>query len=256
MTTRMKRGTLGTCKDCGAEFPKHSPQHIYCAECSNKRHVQRKADWQKRNPSTTPRPEGYRDQKVSAKRQRGIDMSSTSQRSITWMGDGESAIPLLWFIRVAVPFDWNLSKNAIHRMGAFGHVYMRSEARAVRSYLSAMLLNALNESNRQIVQAKLWIDIFVQKPNQKGDAINVIDTVADALKDVCGLDDRWFSIRRLDWEIVKTDPMIYVGIGQDTDVPVQICSYCGRALPFEMFTKRRDLPQGVGRECKDCRLAG
>ena len=90
-----------------------------------------------------------------------------------------------------------------------------------------------------VVQNKVWIDILAQKPNHKGDAINVVDLVCDAIQEGCGVDDRWFCIRHLDWEIVKSNPRLFIGIGQASDVPVQVCSSCGVALPFECFTKER-----------------
>lgn len=103
---------------------------------------------------------------------------------------------------------------------------------------------------------KVWIDILVQKPDHRGDAVNVIDLVCDALKDALPVDDRWFCIRRLDWEIAKENPRLFIGIGQASDQDCQICSYCGQIKELEAFNRSRSRPLGVGRECKDCRRAG
>ena len=111
-------------------------------------------------------------------------------------------------------------------------------------------------AGRRIAHNKVWIDILVQKPNHKGDAVNVIDLVCDAVKDALPVDDRWFCIRRLDWEICKGDGQLILGVGQDSDTDCQVCSYCGRIKPFTEFNAARHQPLGIGRECKECRRAG
>jgi hypothetical protein len=95
----------------------------------------------------------------------------------------------------------------------------------------------------------------VQKPDARGDALNVIDAVSDAIKGVLGVDDRWYSVKRLDWQIVKDDPQIYIGISQKSDGDKRICSYCGRILTLDMFWKDKSNRMGVGRECKECKTA-
>jgi uncharacterized Zn-finger protein len=100
-------------------------------------------------------------------------------------------------------------------------------------------------SGKKIYRNKVWIDIFVQKPDHRGDAINFVDLIADAIKVAIGIDDRWFSIRRVDWQIVKENPRIFIGIGQQDLFDSKICSYCGRILPEKNFSKS-------GRECREC----
>lgn len=108
----------------------------------------------------------------------------------------------------------------------------------------------------EVKQNKLWIDMFVQKPTHRGDAANFVDMVCDAVKDGIGLDDRWFSIREVDWEIVKKDPKLFIGFGQREDFDVRICSSCGRPLTPDNFQKASGLPLGVGRNCRDCLANG
>jgi hypothetical protein len=139
-------------------------------------------------------------------------------------------------------------------MRAAGHVALRREARQSRSAIAVAVRRALGD--QRVARNKLWLDILVQKPDHRGDAVNVIDLVCDAVKDGIGLDDRWFCIRRLDWEIVKRDPELVIGIGQDSDVDCQICSHCGRAKPLDAFNRRSGSPQGVGRACRDCLRSG
>lgn len=158
---------------------------------------------------------------------------------------------LLWSVRVSVPFSYAASKNHIYSLAARGHQYLRAESKAMRADLAQAIRSAV--SGRKIVNNKVWISIFVQKPNHKGDAINVVDLVCDAVKDAIPVDDRWYCIRQLDWQIVKTDPELYVEIAQDSATDCQVCSSCGRILPFECFGKKTRAKHGIDRNCKDCR---
>lgn len=159
---------------------------------------------------------------------------------------------LVRHVRVRIPFDWGFSKNAMWSVARAGHVFVREEQR--------MLLGALGERIRAYdpkpwPQRKTWLDILVQKPSHKGDAVNVIDLVCDGVKRAIGVDDRWFALRRVEWEIVKGAPYLFVGIGQDGTTNQQACSFCGRVLELDTFTKSRGNRLGVSRECKDCSRA-
>jgi hypothetical protein len=175
---------------------------------------------------------------------RGAEISAKGKSGITWFADCEP--DLKWLVRIAVPFDFAFSKNRVWTMSPKGHVFLRREADIARQHLAFSLRSAL--AGQLVVQAKLWVDILVQKPNHKGDAINVVDVVCDAIKDATGLDDRWFCIRRLDWEIVKVEPKLYVGIGQEVEEDHRACSYCGRILPLHCFVSS-------DRACYDCRTS-
>jgi hypothetical protein len=86
--------------------------------------------------------------------------------------------------------------------------------------------------------------------------VNVVDLVCDAVKDATGLDDRWYSIRCVDWQIVKVDPMLFVGLGQEDVGDAQACSTCGRLLGFDAFGKKSGTPNGIERVCRECRAGG
>ena len=51
-------------------------------------------------------------------------------------------------------------------------------------------------------------------PNHRGDAINCMDLVADAVEIATGLDDRWYGISGLTWEKRPDRPEMHVWIGQ------------------------------------------
>lgn len=234
-----------TCTDCGATVLRRSPNQMYCPECSGKRDTERKAGWAKRNPQT-PRPDAYARQR-SAVVAGGVERSVDNRVGIAWM-DGVSDDDFRQLVRVAIPFDWAASKNAVWRNGRGGHVYARAEGVAVREQLASKIKHAGGEW----FQGKVWIDIFVEKPNHRGDATNVVDLVCDAVKDAIGVDDRWYSLRRVDWAIVKTDPKIYVGVAQAVDEHHQACSHCGRVLTLDEFGSNRSTKTGRSRVCRDC----
>lgn len=236
-----------TCSKCGQLAPRRGPTQRYCVPCSESRDQERKARWARANPLA---PEKSREKAAKGLRHArvaGAAISRAHAEAITW--DATTPVELEWMIRIAMPFDYGLSKNAIYRMGLKGHVTLRQETRQLRVVLEAKIRDALQGITP--VQGKVWLDILVQKPNHKGDAVNVIDTVCDAAKKALGVDDRWFSIRRLDWQIVKTEPRLFLGIGQVSRLPEKVCACCGRSLPLDAFWGKKR----KSRECIECRTA-
>ena len=109
-------------------------------------------------------------------------------------------------------YNSNLSKNA--RLATRrGHFYVKDEAKAAEKTLHHEI--SLATKGLDFKQAKVYIDITVYKPHVNADAINFIDTIADVLKVVIGVDDRWFSIKKLDWHLDRTNPRIIVKLYQE-----------------------------------------
>lgn len=247
-------GTL-SCRECGKQVVRRGPGQLYCDTCSHLHDLARKRRWSRRNPPSQPARREATARALVRKelaKQAGVATNSAAAQCITWF---DSDVPdLKWLGRVSVPFTYATSKNHIYTLRQAGHVALRKEARQIR-WLIAAALRRLT-AGQKIARNKLWVDILVQKPDHRGDAVNVIDLVCDAIKDAIDLDDRWYCIRKLDWEIVKHDPRLIVGIGQDTELDCQICSYCGQIKPLTEFGKRRKSKTGVGRECFACRRAG
>ena len=179
--------------------------------------------------------------------ERGAVLSRSAAGTITTIRAPE----LRWLVRIAVPFSYAASKNHVWTSKDRDHVRSRARSRAFRASITSMVSAAL--VGRRVAVNKLWIDIRVQKPDHKGDAVNVVDLVCDAVKDATGLDDRWYSLRSVDWEIVKGAPMLFVGIGQESDEDLQACSSCGRLLALSMFASNRSNKLGRSRNCHDCR---
>ena len=171
------------------------------------------------------------------------------ERSIEWFN--EKPPELMWMVKIAVPFTYAFSKNHIYAGRGIGHVFLRKETRANQDSITLLLREALRDV--EIKHNKLWIELLVQKPNQRGDAINVLDVICDGIKKATGIDDRWYSVRRIDWEIKKTDPQIFIGIGQERCEDSIICSDCGALKPLDQFKKNKSTPHvGVTRRCKQC----
>jgi len=231
------------CRRCSQPAIKTGTIQKYCKKCSRILDAERKTKWAKNNPlkRTSEENKSSREKAKSKNIQRGLANNKPTVENITHFTD----VDLQWLIKIAIPFSYSASKNHLWATNKNGHIYRRAESNTLQEQIVLMLKPAL--IGKKIYRNKVWIDIFVQKPDHRGDAINVLDLIADALKEAIGIDDRWFSIRRLDWQIVKENPRIFIGIGQDElDLfDSKICSYCGRILPEESFGKSR-------RECQEC----
>lgn len=234
------------CKRCNNETKRKSGVQKYCLGCSNLADIERKKKYRENSKPKTPRSQQSLKSLSESNRleSRGHSVNDDSKRKITWMGD--SLPDFLRVVRVSVPFSWSFSKNAIFSMSTQrGHVYIRKNARLVRDHLTIVLKKAVSEM--PFFRGKVWLDILVQKPSNKGDAVNVVDSVCDAVKVAIGIDDRYFSIRRLDWEIVKENPKIFVGVAQEITEHHFVCTYCGKLWPESHKASHRST-------CRHCRF--
>jgi hypothetical protein len=245
--------TTMQCNNCGALCMRRGPGQRYCEPCSEVRDLERKKLWARKNPAGQ-QAVANRQIRGARSRQKGKEagalIGATAARCIGWMDE----IDLLWLVRFSVPFSYATSKNHIYASTPKGHRFMRTESRAAMDEITLRLRSEL--AGIKVVHNKVWLDILVQKTNHRGDAVNVIDLVCDGVKKAIPVDDRWFSIRRLDWEVVKANPRIFIGVGQEDVEDSQVCSYCGRILPFSKFGVKKHNRFGIARECKDCRKLG
>lgn len=252
--TRVNRGDIGACADCGAPIARHSKAHLYCPDCSAKRSILRHRAWGRANPESPEKAARRATERKSRIVEYGAEVNA---RVKTGIGYAASApVGLAWYVRIRAPFSYAMSKNHIYTMRVDGHVKLREESRASRDGLTLLLRNAIASGGHKPTTGKIWIDLLVQKPDHRGDAINVIDLACDAIKDAIGVDDRWFAIRRLDWEVVKDAPTLFVGVGQEHTDPRLLCSYCGRILPYDAFSFNASIPSGRSRACRECSTLG
>lgn len=108
-------------------------------------------------------------------------------------------------------YDANLSKNARLAQGR-RRFYIKPEAKRAEDRLHYELKKGIGRV--AFSTNKVYIDIKVFKPRVNTDAINFIDAIADVLKVVIKVDDRWFSLKGLDWELDRENPRIIVKLYQ------------------------------------------
>lgn len=244
-----------TCQMCSRETPRKSHTQRYCPDCSTARDLERKRLWAREHPptgATKARKLRALGRQAERAREAGRIANGRQVMGVAW--DGRPGPDLVWQVGVAIPFTYAASKNHIYAMRSQGHVALRRESRALRDELTLRLRAAL--VGRRVAHNKVWLDILVQKPDHRGDAVNVVDLVCDAVKDAVSVDDRWFCLRRVDWEIAKEKPRLFVRVGQESVEDWQVCSYCGRIRPLAAFTKRAGRRLGVDRVCRGCRCEG
>lgn len=61
----------------------------------------------------------------------------------------------------------------------------------------------------------IMVGYHVYKPTQNGDAFNLLDGLADAVKTVIGIDDRYFGCDGIYSHIDKINPRVVLTISQD-----------------------------------------
>lgn len=235
------------CFSCGATI--ESPYNLqkYCAPCAQKINWARKNEWGRKHQKETwaKRKDGVAvkaTERRTALIKAGADESYKSSKSILW--DSNKRPILVNEVKMKIPFTWALSKNYQWSYRREGYVYLRAEAKAAREAITQSLLM----KDHGFVQGKVWVDICVQKPEHRGDAVNFVDAICDAVKKGINIDDRWFSLGLVDWQIVKKDPFIIISIGQEYTEPRQVCCYCGAIKTYDQFMGKKK----VGRECRDC----
>lgn len=223
------------CKNCNKLCPRTGPVQLYCPECSVLRAATRSKSWA-RKTSPVRQSAGHAKGKLNSIKSNILSLPAHPH--------------LVWSATITVPYDKAGSKNHVYSNTADGHLNLRTRQKAFRLLVETRIAKAI--AGVRVAQNKLWVSIFVQKENHKGDAINFVDVICDGLKLGIGLDDRWFSIRSVDWEIVKSDPKIFISVGQEITEDVQACSYCGRLLQFSKFKKNAAMSMGISRGCGEC----
>src|SRR5512139_1740235 len=170
------------CAKCGQPTPKRAAMQLYCIKCSGEVDSARRYK-RKREVAWSPAIE------------RGLAISaSTARRSLTERTSDGSLSNRAWFISFKVPYSQAASKNFVWGIGmGGGHVFKRQQSRDYQGLIESKVRDLV--TNIKVFNNKVWVDLFVQKPNHKSDAINVISVICDGIKKGIGLDDRWFSIQ-------------------------------------------------------------
>jgi Holliday junction resolvase RusA-like endonuclease len=233
------------CQECGITTPRRAAVQKFCPPCSSAKDLARKSAWARKNPQPSDPAKQIRRKSKQVEAGKEASLSNrfafSGPRKIDTDGHRE--------VCLAVPFTWSASKNAIWRTGAGGHVYARQESKTIRQSIAAQIA-AMGVG---WLIGRTCVEIQVEKPNHRGDASNMVDLVCDAVKDGIGVDDRWFSIGRVDWSIVKIDPRIIITVSQNFVGEHRACSHCGWIFPLSIFPIHKSGPGGKGRVCKSCK---
>lgn len=113
-------------------------------------------------------------------------------------------------LSVEIPFTWDWSKNKMWLKRRDGGFYLNKKTKN----LSHELFLAIRSKRPNFTpKKKVYITIFAELSNHRGDAVNLVDTLLDAVKGAINIDDRWFAIKSLDWEI-KPNGKIKIDIEQ------------------------------------------
>jgi len=119
-------------------------------------------------------------------------------------------------IRREISFPWAsaLLKNKAKTIlvhGKFRTIGLTHKYRAILKEYVELVGPALQGDWRK---DKIWVWIDVEKPDNRSDAINVIDGICDIIKKCIPIDDRYYSVV-CDWKIQKIDPIIKVRVEQE-----------------------------------------
>lgn len=240
------------CEQCGGIATRRGNVQKYCLPCSEERNRASARRWARANPLTQEATIRNGRQRIRKVKERGILASKTNSSAMTanWPPLDRAA----WYCRLSIPYSRAVSKNhiwALTKKGSKGTIFNRQESANYRGDITLMVRSAMRAF--PLKTNKVWIDIFVQKPDHKSDAVNTVDLICDAIKDAIGVDDRWFCISRVDWEICKKDPYIMIGIFQERGAEEsQVCSTCGAIKPYAGFPKHTHNKKGISRVCMSC----
>lgn len=113
-------------------------------------------------------------------------------------------------VDVTIPWSSKLSKNRAYKTRKGGGMYIDRSVRTQRAMAAFYVKKALG--NQVFEKGPIWLILRVEKPDMRSDAINLIDGVADVVKAVIGVDDRWFHVV-CTWS-VKKPAQIHIIIGQ------------------------------------------
>lgn len=146
--------------------------------------------------------------------------------------------------RFTLPYDWDgLSKNRRYgRARAQGRTYLNPAARAMH----VQIVEAVTGSGPWVT-GPLHLDIHVVRPDKRGDPINCLQAISDAVQEGIGVDDRWYSAN-ISWSLDRENPRVEVALSQVVTEEHNICSRCAELLPATAFWKNQS-------RCKPCQKA-
>lgn len=114
---------------------------------------------------------------------------------------------------ICLPTDFSASKNKMFHRGNRRLGYTK-EAKKFKDDVTLLCRAAMRDCREVEPKRKVWLSIHVEMSKHLGDAANFVEIIQDGVRDAIGVDDRYFSLWRLDWSIAKFQPNIYIGVAQ------------------------------------------
>ena len=246
------------CDKCKTVFEKRAPAQRFCMDCAKWRDKARKISWQREQDLLFG--SGHRREAPGLQVKRRVQRKEIGEAIGIQNIKAFSALPTREdarkVIRFEFPNDGYLSKNSLINIGMISgkpFTYVRKDITKRKEIIGLLVMSQLGSFSWP--RSKTWVDVMVQKHMVGSDAINVVDTVCDAIKKGLGVDDEWFCIGTLDWEVVKKDPKICVQISTYDSAHQKVCGCCWQIKPETEFGKRTQNINGVSHECLSCTSA-
>jgi hypothetical protein len=163
----------------------------------------------------------------------------------------------VWQIRISLPFDPSKhSKNQGFRIGRKGQggkafIIRTDGTHGGKNELAELIAQSIVDIDAMPVQAPLWIGIFLQKRNWQADAVNILDIASDAMQLATGVNDRWYCVSNIDWEMTVDRPMLHLHACQFKNEDHDTCSYCSSIVPTRLLrvTSKRRICRGCDERC-------
>lgn len=130
-------------------------------------------------------------------------------------------------------------------------MYIPEEVRKAKEVLEREICAAGGEW----YDGRVRMSLYIEKPDHRGDAINFVDVIADVACRTIGVDDRWFEIGEVGWDVVTParSPRIYLTLEQDVTEHHKFCGDCKRELPVAIFQRGRKRNKlGYQSRCRAC----
>ena len=234
---KMYKKRIRFCEQCGSEMLGNASRK-FCDSCRKER--KKESDKKTREKHLMEHTEKNK-REMQEQRLRGKELArKLNDNSLKDFCNKKIDAKLV--VSFSIPFKTGMSKNFYLgiRHGGYG-VYKKLEARTQEDLIVSKLQEGVFRQN------KVWLDFYVEKPTNRSDAVNVVDLVCDAVKKGIGVDDRWFSLGQVDWQVVKDrEPQVYIKIYQEDVWDARVCALCGRILPEACFGNKKN------NNCKEC----
>jgi len=124
---------------------------------------------------------------------------------------------LSWNVETTVPFSWRAwSKNRMWLpRGRSARKRLSPQAQGARDELQLRLQERMRQAGVRVEPGvPIWVLIRVGRPDMRGDPVNCVDLVCDAVQAATGVDDRWTKLLGLDWEVSSEGGWLEVCVGQ------------------------------------------